>query len=47
MEQVRVEENLEAIATLNKSKVNLICISEQRELEATSKAVVNGICTKN
>ena len=32
MEQSRSDENLEAIKTLNKSKVNLIYLSEQREL---------------
>jgi magnesium-transporting ATPase (P-type) len=30
MEQLRSEENLEAIKTLNNSKVNLIYLSEQR-----------------
>ena len=32
MEQSRSDENMEAIRTLNRSKVNLIYLSEQREL---------------
>jgi magnesium-transporting ATPase (P-type) len=47
MEQTSLSDNLEAIQTLNESEVKLIYLSEQRELEATSKAVCNGICNRN
>lgn len=47
MQQVRSEENMEAIRELNAAKVKIIFVSEQRELDAASKAMFNGICSKN
>jgi hypothetical protein len=38
---------LQAIQDLNAAEVKIIFVSEQRELEAASKAMFNGICNKN
>lgn len=47
MQQVKSEENMEAIRELNTAEVKIIFVSEQRELDAASKAMFNGICSKN
>jgi hypothetical protein len=47
MQQVKWDENLEAIKELNAADVKIIFVSEQRELETASKAMFNGICNKN
>lgn len=47
MQQVKLQENLQAIKSLNDANVKIIFVSEQRELQAASKAMFNGICNKN
>jgi hypothetical protein len=47
MEPVRLEDNVEAIQDLNRAEVKLLFLSEKRELETASKAIANGICSKN
>jgi hypothetical protein len=47
LQQARAQENLEAVKELNAADVRLLFVSQQRELEAASKAMFNGVCNKN
>ena len=47
MEPSRLEDNVEAIQELNRAEVKLLFLSDKRELDTTSKAIANGITTKN
>ena len=47
LQQAQTEENLEAVRELNAAEVRLLFVSQQRELEAASKAMFNGLCKKN
>lgn len=47
LQQAKSEDNMAAIRELNSAAVKIIFVSEQRELDAASKAMFNGICTKN
>ncbi len=44
---MRSAENLKAIQDLREADLRLVFVSEERELEAASKAMINGICNKN
>lgn len=47
LQQAKSEENMEAIRELNAAAVKIIFVSEQRELDAASRAMFNGVCSKN
>jgi 16S rRNA C1402 (ribose-2'-O) methylase RsmI len=46
LKQIRYQDNIEAIKAFNKANIKVLLVSEERELETSSIAILNQICEK-